>query len=149
MEPNNFVPQTPPQPTVPPQFMPPAPTTPVPVSPPPKPPIMQAPPPPPQAPKGSSWGTFFMILFVMVLIGAALCAGIWYGRSAPVAEESGVPSDIGLTPEPQPAQYTASSTATTTQAIFCGGIAGIACPAGYSCKLEGSYPDAGGTCIKN
>ncbi len=30
---------------------------------------------------------------------------------------------------------------------FCGGIAGFACPAGYDCKLTGSYPDAGGTCI--
>ena len=31
---------------------------------------------------------------------------------------------------------------------FCGGIAGIACPVGYECKLDGNYPDAGGTCIK-
>ncbi len=29
---------------------------------------------------------------------------------------------------------------------MCGGIAGIQCPAGYKCKLAGSYPDAGGTC---
>lgn len=32
---------------------------------------------------------------------------------------------------------------------FCGGIAGVACPAGYGCKLDGSYPDAGGTCVKD
>ncbi|MDP3792689.1 MAG: hypothetical protein Q8Q89_03080 [bacterium] len=32
---------------------------------------------------------------------------------------------------------------------FCGGIAGIACPTGYDCKLDGSYPDAGGVCITN
>ncbi len=32
---------------------------------------------------------------------------------------------------------------------FCGGIAGVACPSGYECKLDGSYPDAGGTCVKN
>lgn len=31
---------------------------------------------------------------------------------------------------------------------FCGGIAGIACPEGFECQLEGNYPDAGGTCIK-
>ncbi len=30
---------------------------------------------------------------------------------------------------------------------FCGGIAGVACPSGYSCKLDGTYPDAGGTCV--
>src|SRR3989344_676485 len=32
---------------------------------------------------------------------------------------------------------------------FCGGIAGIQCPSGYSCQLDGEYPDAGGKCIKN
>jgi len=31
---------------------------------------------------------------------------------------------------------------------FCGGIAGIACSSGYSCNLDGNYPDAGGTCVK-
>lgn len=31
---------------------------------------------------------------------------------------------------------------------FCGGIAAIQCPAGYTCKLDGNYPDAGGRCIK-
>ena len=33
--------------------------------------------------------------------------------------------------------------------IFCGGIANIQCPQGYYCKLEGKYPDAGGTCVKS
>lgn len=32
---------------------------------------------------------------------------------------------------------------------FCGGIMGLACPEGYDCKLDGNYPDAGGTCVKN
>lgn len=31
---------------------------------------------------------------------------------------------------------------------FCGGIAGIKCPGGYICQLNGNYPDAGGTCTK-
>jgi hypothetical protein len=30
---------------------------------------------------------------------------------------------------------------------FCGGIAAIPCPAGFECKLDGSYPDAGGKCV--
>jgi hypothetical protein len=30
---------------------------------------------------------------------------------------------------------------------FCGGIAGVACPVGYSCQLESDNPDAGGTCV--
>jgi hypothetical protein len=35
----------------------------------------------------------------------------------------------------------------TTQ-TFCGGIAGKMCPSGYYCKYEGTYPDAGGACLK-
>ena len=30
---------------------------------------------------------------------------------------------------------------------FCGGIGAIQCPAGQTCKAEGTYPDAGGTCV--
>lgn len=32
---------------------------------------------------------------------------------------------------------------------FCGGFAGVACPQGYTCKLDGNYPDAGGRCLKD
>jgi hypothetical protein len=31
---------------------------------------------------------------------------------------------------------------------FCGGIAGIPCPVGQKCVLDGNYPDAGGKCVK-
>lgn len=31
---------------------------------------------------------------------------------------------------------------------FCGGIAGIACAEGLRCRLDGNYPDAGGTCVE-
>jgi putative hemolysin len=31
---------------------------------------------------------------------------------------------------------------------FCGGIAGFACQSGLNCQLEGTYPDAGGRCVK-
>ncbi len=30
-----------------------------------------------------------------------------------------------------------------------GGIAALPCQAGYTCKLDGTYPDAGGTCVKS
>lgn len=36
----------------------------------------------------------------------------------------------------------------TPKTSFCGGIAGIKCPPDYLCKLDGKYPDAGGTCVK-
>ncbi|MCR4313420.1 MAG: hypothetical protein NUV58_04170 [Candidatus Roizmanbacteria bacterium] len=35
------------------------------------------------------------------------------------------------------------------QGKFCGGIAGILCPEGYDCNLDGNYPDAAGVCVKN
>lgn len=38
---------------------------------------------------------------------------------------------------------------TSPTSDFCGGIAGITCSSGYSCKLDGTYPDAGGKCVKN
>lgn len=31
---------------------------------------------------------------------------------------------------------------------FCGGIAGILCADGLTCQYEGTYPDAGGTCVE-
>jgi len=31
--------------------------------------------------------------------------------------------------------------------VFCGGIAGLPCPDGFWCKLDGDYPDAGGQCL--
>lgn len=32
---------------------------------------------------------------------------------------------------------------------FCGGIAGVLCADGLSCKLDGNYPDAGGVCVRD
>ncbi|MFA5076955.1 MAG: hypothetical protein WC488_00840 [Candidatus Micrarchaeia archaeon] len=31
---------------------------------------------------------------------------------------------------------------------FCGGIAAFQCESGLECRLDGTYPDAGGTCIR-
>ncbi len=31
---------------------------------------------------------------------------------------------------------------------ICGGIAGLPCPEGYECELDGDYPDASGECVK-
>ena len=35
----------------------------------------------------------------------------------------------------------------TAQGDFCGGIAGFTCSEGWTCELDGDYPDAGGTCV--
>lgn len=36
----------------------------------------------------------------------------------------------------------------SSETTFCGGIANIACQSGFSCTLDGSYPDAGGRCVR-
>jgi hypothetical protein len=37
----------------------------------------------------------------------------------------------------------------TPASPICGGIAAIPCPEGFTCKLDGLYPDASGTCVQN
>ena len=41
-----------------------------------------------------------------------------------------------------PSQKTEKS----SDGVFCGGFAGVACPEGHRCVLDGNYPDAGGKC---
>lgn len=36
-----------------------------------------------------------------------------------------------------------------TEEQLCGGFVGFKCPEGYTCKLDGNYPDASGKCVKN
>ncbi len=38
---------------------------------------------------------------------------------------------------------------TKPDSSLCGGFAGLLCPSGYSCVMNGSYPDASGTCVVN
>ena len=37
---------------------------------------------------------------------------------------------------------------TTVGGDTCGGFANLPCPKGFKCVLDGKYPDAGGTCVK-
>lgn len=43
---------------------------------------------------------------------------------------------------------TASSRPLSIEGEFCGGIAAFQCAPGLTCKYDGTYPDAGGTCVK-
>lgn len=47
---------------------------------------------------------------------------------------------------PQLLKSRADFTQTAPKTYYCGGISGDSCPAGYSCLLEGKYPDAPGVC---
>ncbi|MFH1864216.1 MAG: hypothetical protein ABIJ85_04950 [bacterium] len=59
------------------------------------------------------------------------------------------------TPSPTPLSTEAPAEVDdpTAEGKFCGGIAANLpenqCPEGFSCKLDGKYPDAGGVCTKN
>jgi len=70
--------------------------------------------------------------------------GSYVGRTGPNCEFAACP----------PVVATSSPTSTTGgrgAGAFCGGIAtgAFPCDPGYSCKLDGTYPDAGGHCVKN
>jgi len=60
-------------------------------------------------------------------------------------------SPIVLEPE-ETSQSSASSSVIGRvpgeEGAFCGGIAAFPCEAGLTCKLDGTYPDAGGVCVK-
>lgn len=43
-----------------------------------------------------------------------------------------------------PAQASPSA---TKEGQFCGGVAAVQCGEGFTCQLDGTYPDAGGKCI--
>lgn len=51
----------------------------------------------------------------------------------------------------QPPDPTRESTGSPekTEGSFCGGFAGKLCPDGFECRMEGNYPDASGTCVRN
>lgn len=71
---------------------------------------------------------------VLCTLEAKICPdGTSVGRSGPNCEFDPCPS----------------SDTSSQDGKFCGGIAGINCPVGFTCKLDGNYPDAGGNCIKN
>jgi len=60
----------------------------------------------------------------------------------------------GCTPQtPEGENGSSASSATTQRPLsvegeFCGGIAAFQCAAGLTCNYDGTYPDAGGTCVK-
>lgn len=53
----------------------------------------------------------------------------------------------GASPEPVEQDDTTPVASPAQEGEFCGGIAGIACADGLTCRYDGDYPDAGGTCV--
>lgn len=81
---------------------------------------------------------------------AKLCPdGTAVGRTGPNCEFAECPEPCRGAECPEPCRGAACPIATSTQGAFCGGIApgAFPCPDGYTCKLDGTYPDAGGHCV--
>lgn len=81
------------------------------------------------------WLIIIALLAGIVLTGTFL---IFKSQSAKQTPAQAPAQTSQLSPSPTP----------TSEGAFCGGIAGKTCPEGYECQLEGSYPDAGGKCVK-
>jgi len=75
------------------------------------------------------------------IIGAILFLAILKNPPKSPRQSYPTPSVTTATPTPEIISPTPTD-------LFCGGIAGKQCPAGYSCKYDNTYPDASGKCIK-
>lgn len=86
-----------------------------------------------------AWPSFLLVVVIILALGGAAYGSIWWWGN-----RSSLPTQT-FTPRPS------VSASPTTTGQFCGGIApgAFPCPAGYSCKLDGDYPDAGGRCVPN
>ncbi len=88
---------------------------------------------------------FITTLVVILALGGTAFASQWWWEQMELARQDEVLLDMPIVSD-QPELDQASN---PPEGQFCGGIAGVMCPSGYSCKLEGSYPDAGGACKKD
>jgi hypothetical protein len=89
----------------------------------------------PQKPTDSKFFRVFVFILLLVIL---FCMAFF------IAYQSNVRSQINS----DTSQIQKSNSDAESKEEFCGGFAGIACPEGYVCKLEGKYPDAGGVCVK-
>lgn len=78
-----------------------------------------------QSPKSPSKNPPFSGIILVLVISAFALSLFYFGYELSLSRNDTKPKD----------------------GIFCGGIAGIECPKGYMCRLDGNYPDAGGTCV--
>lgn len=102
--------------------------------------------------KQLKWFLLFVVT-LLLLTGATDLITTFYDRPQTVSQntapESPKPTQLieFITPTPLISTII-SPTPTIPVNKMCGGIANSSCPKGYMCKLDGFYPDASGTCIK-
>ena len=76
----------------------------------------------------------------------APCVNGYQGMTAVDVNNCNIPNDgVGIACPALARECTSSG---APENSFCGGIAGIKCAVGLACKYDGTYPDAGGKCIK-
>lgn len=92
-------------------------------------------------------GVSLILLIILVFIAVILIAGgyYWFQTLSLGTATSGPILHLEQISNPEEFPNPTSGDATGS---FCGGIAGTPCPSGFICNLDGSYPDAGGKCVK-
>jgi hypothetical protein len=106
-----------------------------------------------QQPKVRAKHTFWMVGIAFLLL---FLSGAYFLHSEieSLKNESAIPSPLPTIAEESepvvtPKEATPSASANTSkEGQFCGGIAAIQCSEGLTCQFDGTYPDAGGTCVK-
>jgi hypothetical protein len=92
-----------------------------------------------------------LLLWVLValfgLSAGLIVMGIAMDR--PSAPSNPIVTGVPISPSYSPYAPDDTGKPTPGSGSFCGGIAAIPCPSGYSCRLDGNYPDAGGTCVRD
>lgn len=98
-----------------------------------------------QKPSTSKLPTILLVVSALGLF--ATTALLAYQNVSLQQQISSLELKIASKPKPTPTPTLAvTPTPTKESNAFCGGIAAIPCPSGFNCKLDGTYPDAGGVC---
>ncbi len=87
-----------------------------------------------------------MVVFVICLFLIIANAGLYYVRISSLQKGGQTTQETNQRIEQLRQQRNGNP---SEVGKFCGGIGAIKCPSGYTCKLDGNYPDAGGTCVVN
>ena len=103
------------------------------------------------------WGVKSNVVNFTVTAPTSACTPNWTCGWGPcvngyqgmnLVDDNNCPGTHAAIPIACPALARECTTTSAGENSFCGGIAGIQCASGLTCKYDGTYPDAGGKCIK-
>lgn len=91
---------------------------------------------------------FSVVLFLIVIALTIIVIGGWiYWTQNINKNPTTTKPGLHLQQISDPEKF-ANPTQSDATGQYCGGFAGKLCPTGYTCKLDGNYPDANGNCAK-